>query len=271
MLKASAQSGSPFAAWSTIKGRPHRVVPMRVAEVSFGEWTRTGHIRHAVFRGLRTDKDAKCIVRERAVRMPKSRTQTGANFAGRAHERHALPKRLQVTKPDRVMDTSTGMTKIDLLRYYSLVSTLMMKHLPDRPVSLLHAPAGVAGPLFIQKHAQTEKIEGIRQLDPALDVGHQPLIEIASKRGLLSAAQWNVIELHTMNTGTLSIAQPDRMVVDLDPGQGVVWAKVQEAAQLMRWQDLHRLPAQWIGRHHRVRLVGPRAAGHGHFGAGGLG
>ena len=38
-----------------------------VAEVSFGEWTPDGRIRHSVFHGLRDDKDASAIGRERAV------------------------------------------------------------------------------------------------------------------------------------------------------------------------------------------------------------
>ncbi len=43
----------------------HWVTPTLVAEVSFGEWTRSGHIRHAIFQGLRSDKEASTIVREK--------------------------------------------------------------------------------------------------------------------------------------------------------------------------------------------------------------
>lgn len=57
------------------------------------------------------------------------------------------------------------------------------------------------------------------------------MIEVVGKQGLLSAAQWNVVEFHTMNAGTVSFEHPDRMVFDLDPGEGVAWAQAQEAAQ----------------------------------------
>jgi bifunctional non-homologous end joining protein LigD len=100
-------------------------------------------------------------------------------------------------------------------------------------VSLVRAPAGVDGPLFFQKHAETGTLAGIRQLDRSLATGHPPMIEVASQQGLLSAAQWNVVEFHTLNTGTKSFEHPDRMVFDLDPGQGVAWPQVQEAAQLV--------------------------------------
>ncbi|NMG76249.1 DNA ligase D [Aromatoleum diolicum] len=228
-LDARAQSTSPFAVGSKIDGRPQWVTPTLVAEVSFGEWTRAGHIRHAVFRGLRTDKDASTIVREKALRMPSAK----ASNAVPSLRAHALSDRIHVTNPQRVIDTRTGTTKLELVRYYALVGDLMMKHLKGRPVSLVRAPDGVDGQLFFQKHAETEKLPGIRQLDPGLDLDHPPMIEVASKRGLLSAAQWNVVEFHTLNTGTVSFEHPDRMVFDLDPGEGVAWSQVQEAAQLM--------------------------------------
>lgn len=228
--QAKAQSASPFAVGAKIDGKPTWVAPTLVAEVSFGEWTRAGHIRHAVFRGLRTDREASTIVRENALRMP--RAKVGSVSATR--KAPALSDRLHVTNPQRVIDAKTGTTKLDLVRYYGLVGDLMMKHLKGRPVSLVRAPDGVDGPLFFQKHAETEKLPGVRQLDPALDSDHPPMIEVASKRGLLSAAQWNVVEFHTLNTGTKSFEHPDRMVFDLDPGEGVAWPQVQEAAELMR-------------------------------------
>ena len=228
-LVARSQMRSPFAANSKIEGKPHWVAPTLVAEVSFGEWTRAGRIRHAVFRGLRVDKDASAVVREEPLRRPAAK----ASISTTANKPQPLSSRLHVTNPQRVIDERTGTSKVELVRYYGLVGDLMMKHLKHRPVSLLRAPAGVGGELFFQKHAETGKLPGIRQLGPALSVGHPPMIEVAGKQGLLSAAQWNVIEFHTLNTGTVSFEHPDRMVFDLDPGEGVTWPQMQEAAQLM--------------------------------------
>jgi len=242
-LKAKLESlratTNPFAASSEIAGRPHWVKPVLVAEVTFGEWTRAGHIRHSVFHGLRTDKPATSIVREKAASAPRAR-KTAANAAPtppqlptRKPMSHALSTKLSVTNPDRVIDASTGITKIELVRFYDLVGELMMAHLKNRPVSLVRAPSGVGGELFFQKHAETEKLPGIQQLDPALYISHPPLLEVAAKQGLLSAAQWNVVEFHTLNTGTDSLQRPDRMVFDLDPGEGVAWKTMQQAAELV--------------------------------------
>ncbi len=228
-LVAQARTTSPFAEHADIEGKPRWVAPTLVAEVSFAAWTRAARIRHAVFRGLRTDKDASVIVREKALRVnsPKPASASGLRSA---HSGRQYP---QITHPQRVIDASTGTTKLDLVRYYGVVGTLMMKHLKGRPVSLVRAPSGVDGQLFFQKHAETEKLLGVRQLDPALDISHRAMLQVVSAQGLLSAAQWNVVEFHTLNTGTASFEHPDRMVFDLDPGEGVPWAHVQEAAQLM--------------------------------------
>ena len=228
-LDALASKDNPFAGSTGIAGRPHWVNPTLVAEVSFGQWTRAGHIRHSVFHGLRSDKPAKAIIREKAA----SLSGVSRAAAKTAPVSHALSTNLRVTHPDRVIDASTGITKMELVRYYGLVGDLMMLHLKNRPVSLVRAPSGIGGDLFFQKHAETEKLPGIRQLDPALYPGHTALLEVASKQGLLSAAQWNVVEIHTLNSATDSLQHPDRMVFDLDPGEGVEWKTMQQATELV--------------------------------------
>jgi bifunctional non-homologous end joining protein LigD len=60
------------------------------------------------------------------------------------------------------------------------------------------------------------------------------MLEVPTADALVSAAQMNVIEFHTWNSTTRQIDKPDRIVFDLDPGEGVTWARVQEAALLTR-------------------------------------
>lgn len=227
-LDTLASRSNPFLNATTIAGEAHWLRPLLVAEVSFGEWTGGGHIRHAVFHGLRSDKMATAVVREESTKVVKTDRHSAATKS------LALSARLHITHPDRIIDASTGITKIELVRYYGLVGELMMEHLAGRPVSLLRMPSGVGGALFFQKHAEIEKLPGFKQLDPALDRNHPPLLEVADKLGLQSAAQWNVVEFHTVNATSKSFARPDRMVFDLDPGEGVRWTLVQEAAELLR-------------------------------------
>ncbi len=240
-LEELATDTSPFAPGRKIDKKAHWVQPSLVAEVSFGEWTRDGSIRHAVFQGLRQDKPPRAIVREQPAHVEDLAHDTPAKPARKrkaAPEEGAvhgnLPDDLTVTHPDRVIDKASGAQKIDVVRYYALVGGLMMEHLQDRPVALVRAPAGVGGELFFQKHADVKKMPGLKLLNPKLDPGHPPMLSVAEQQGLLWAAQWNVVELHTQNATSRNYEKPNRMVFDLDPGEGVAWAQVQEAAQLMR-------------------------------------
>lgn len=211
---------SPYADGKPI---PYRTVqwlqPLLVAEVSFAQWTKDGRVRHAVFHGLRSDKPARDIGRETAA------TNNALTLA---------MDKIKITHPKRVIDPSIKATKEDLLRYYALVAPLMMDHLRGRPVSFLKAPDGITKNTFFQKHMQTGKLTGLRQLPKKLDPEHDPLVEVSSETGLFSAAQMNVVEFHTWNAVKTAISRPDRMVFDLDPGKGASWEAMQEAALLLQ-------------------------------------
>lgn len=207
----------PFAEGARGPGRWSRrgaglerwVKPRTVVEVEFGEWTPAGHIRHASFVGLRTDKPARQIVRERAQE----------------------PTGVKVTHPERVIDADSGATKLDLVHYYESVAAFMLPHLQGRPVAMVRAPGGVGAATFFQKHGD---MPGLTLLDAALWPGHEALLQIDEAEALLAAAQMNVIEFHTWNSRSKALMKPDRMVFDLDPGEGVAWPQVQEAALLVR-------------------------------------
>ncbi|MBA5606181.1 DNA ligase D [Duganella sp. FT3S] len=250
-MRALAADDCPFASAGRIAGRPHWLRPELVAEVSFGEWTRDGSLRQAVFHGLRADKAARAIRREDVRRQASGRSGDSGRASASArmapHDPPAVaskgPARLHVTHPGRVVDRLSGTTKLALVNYYAQVAALMQPHLKDRPVALLRAPDGVEGELFFQKHAGG-RLAGVRQLDRALDPGHPPMLTIAGVDGLLAVAQWNVVEIHTQNALAGSYERPNRLVFDLDPGEGVAWPQVREAAVLMRGMlDELALPA----------------------------
>jgi bifunctional non-homologous end joining protein LigD len=247
---------SPFPAGTTRSTRwmtrpaaeDHWVRPTLVAEIVFTEWTPDGSIRHASYQGLREDKDARSVGRERAKAPPTStRPETPARSstmetadAGAAPKKKAPPKPgtaevegVRISHPERVIDAASGHTKLDLARYYASVAEFMIPHLKSRPASLVRAPEGVGRELFFQKHADVRTMPGVKQL-PDLWEGHGPLLEVPSAKALVAAAQMNVIEFHTWNSVKQKIDKPDRMIFDLDPGEGVEFAAVREGAQLMR-------------------------------------
>lgn len=195
----------------------HWVKPTLVAEVEFAEWTPDAQIRHAVFRGLRSDKPASTIRREsaRAVVAPHGKVS------------------IKVTNPERVIDATTGITKVDLVRYYESIADAMLPHLAARPVSVVRAPGGIGDTMFFQKHADTARL-GLTEQDAALWPGHAAILTADSTHAIVTAAQMNAIEFHTWNSTVRRIDKPDRVIFDLDPGEGVPWEHVQEAALLVQ-------------------------------------
>ncbi|MBA3599332.1 MAG: DNA ligase D [Methylibium sp.] len=221
---------APFPAGAAKPGRWSRrpagserwVKPRVVAEVEYREMTPDGQIRHASYVALRSDKPAKAIRRETA-RTPAGGLPVMSSAAA-----------TRVTHGERVIDASTGLTKLDLVRYYESVADFILPHLKGRPCSLVRGPTGVDGSLFFQKHSERTAIPGLKDMDPALWPGHDALLEVDTVQALAGAAQMNAIEFHTWNSTDKNINAPDRMIFDLDPGEGTAWGHVQEAATLVR-------------------------------------
>jgi bifunctional non-homologous end joining protein LigD len=196
------------------------VKPKLVAEISFGEWTKEGLVRSAVFHALRADKEASSVTRERAVEVESPRPRRA--------------RLVKVSNAARVIDTSTGLTKGDLVGFYEAIAPHLLPHLRGRPVSLVRGPTGIGGELFFQKHVEASKIPGMNVLDRSLWADHPALLEVGSVSAIVSAAQLNVIEFHTWNATKRSIDKPDRIIFDLDPGEGVPWQHMLDAAMLTK-------------------------------------
>ncbi|WP_233888218.1 DNA ligase D [Paraburkholderia flagellata] len=198
-------------------GSERWVRPELVAEVEFADWTADGVVRQASFRGLRIDKPATGVIRE-----------------GGKTQAPAPQLKLKITHPERVVDPSTGITKADLVRYYASIAERILPHLKARPLAMVRAPDGIAGQLFFQKHAERTAMPGLTAHARSLWPNHPPLLTLDTVDALLSAAQMNTVEFHTWNSTVRRLDKPDRVIFDLDPGEGVKWGRVQEAALLVQ-------------------------------------
>jgi bifunctional non-homologous end joining protein LigD len=227
----------------------HWLKPVLLAEVAFAEMTKDGSVRHAVFHGLRDDKPAEDITEERpkavkAVKAVKAQTsrKSAADKPATATKKKtakAAPApsqvglgdgKVRITHPDRVIDASSGTTKVQLAEYYASVAEWILPELKDRPVALVRAPDGIAGELFFQKNAERLAIPGITTLDK--DVTGQPVMIINNAEALIGAVQMSTVELHTWNATTENLDKPDRFVLDLDPDPALPWKSMVEATQL---------------------------------------
>jgi len=194
------------------------VKPELVAEVEFRAWTADGLLRHAAFRGLRDDKPAREIVREGGAveQVPKPRPQ------------------VRLTHPDRVYWPDAGVTKQGLADYYAEVWPPMAPLIVDRPVALLRCPGGTGGQCFFQKHAWKGHGKELVTFHDPQDDSDEPLVAVDGLPALIALVQGGALEIHTWQASLDDLEHPDQMVMDLDPGEGVPWTAVIEAARDIR-------------------------------------
>ncbi|BCG25228.1 multifunctional non-homologous end joining protein LigD [Pseudomonas tohonis] len=213
----------------------HWLKPELLAEVAYAEITKDGIVRHAVFHGLRNDKPAKAITEERAkpaaeVEKPVPKKPRTKKSVG--EEPSPSAKQIRITHPERVIDATSGSTKMQLAEYYAWVSRWMLTHphLKDRPVALVRAPEGIAGELFFQKNAERLAIPGIETMGK--EYSGQPVMLINRVEALVGAVQMSTVEFHTWNATSADLERPNRFVLDLDPDPALPWKRMVEATQL---------------------------------------
>ncbi|RWL12049.1 MAG: DNA ligase D [Mesorhizobium sp.] len=192
------------------------VRPELVAEVEFRAWTADGILRHASFRGLREDKPAKEIVREtpktsKAAPQPQRRT-------------------VKLTHPDRLYWPDQGVTKEGLADYYAEVWRYASPYIVGRALALVRCPNGISGEQFFQKHAWKGLNPNIVLVRDPKDPPDERLISINDLDGLIGLVQSAALEIHPWGSTVSDWERPDTIIMDLDPGEGVSWEAVIEAA-----------------------------------------
>lgn len=207
-------------------GSVHWVKPTLVAEVAFRGWAKEGLLRQASFKRLREDKAG---------------TDLGA--AGTADG-------VNISHPERVVFAKAKLTKGDVADYYRQMARWILPEVARRPLSLLRCPDGVDKPCFFQKHHGTGLGDAVEAIPLQQKSGREDYLYIEDAQGLLQLVQMNTLELHPWGATVDDPEHPDRLVFDLDPGEGVSWAAIKAAARDVR----DRL--QEIGLESFVRLSG---------------
>ncbi len=233
---------------AAIRRKSRFVRPELVAEVSFAGWTDDGYVRHGAFKGLRQDKKAAKVVREKpyeSVPAPAG-AKSGGKPARQAEpsavvsidagkdERAMEISGVRVTHPDRVVFAGQSITKRRLIDYYLSVKDLILPHVVDRPLSLVRFPSGAEGDGFFQKHASPGFPDAFKPISVREKEGKGQYLYIEDERGLVAAVQMGVLELHIWGAHNKTLEKPDRLVFDFDPDEAVEFATVREAARDMR-------------------------------------
>lgn len=143
-------------------------------------------------------------------------------------------KSLRVSSLDKVFFRDSGITKGDLMRYYALVSPLLLPILEDRPLILKRYPNGIGGPSFFQQNAGTYP-SGVRVAEVETEDGTRAKRLIGGDLlTLLHTVQLGTIAVHPWQSRLPTIEFADYSTIDLDPGKGVPFARVVELAERIR-------------------------------------
>ena len=148
-------------------------------------------------------------------------------------------RRLQVSNLDKVMYPATETTKGEVLNYYARVAPFLLPHLADRPVTRIRWPHGTNGPSFFEKnlpsgapswlHSVVVPTSGSRSQSGNQTIRYPVVRDTADLTYLVNLAS---LELHVpqwrFDADGLP-RNPDRLVIDLDPGTP---AGLHECAQL---------------------------------------
>jgi bifunctional non-homologous end joining protein LigD len=217
-LKAEAR---PFAEEPELHSPTTWLKPELVAEVEFQQWTPDGMLRAPVFLRLRDDVEAKSVRRTepRAARPVAEAAASSGDSEIDAVLRQLDNKKpaltiavgkhtLKLTHLDRVYWPADdalkqgAITKRDLLRYFAQVSPYMLRHLADRPLTMIRMPEGIGGERFYQKHWDPELPTFARKItvfSEHKDERHDYLV-CDNTATLLWLAQSGTLEFHVWHS-----------------------------------------------------------------------
>jgi bifunctional non-homologous end joining protein LigD len=142
---------------------------------------------------------------------------------------------VKLSHPDKVLFDEQGITKRDLAMYFQQVAPLMLPQIEGRLVSLVRCPDGSDGACFFQRHVSPGMPASFEKVQIAGSEGkRETYMLLAGEAGLVAAAQFGVLEIHIWGATADDIERPNRLVFDLDPGEGVDFAAVKSAAVDLR-------------------------------------
>jgi len=202
--------------------------PSLVAQVRFAEWTQSGTLRQASFKGLREDKNPKDVRRENGG------VETGAQHE---EEKRMETKRTSVTihgvrisSPDKAMYSDPVITKQQVAEYYSAVAERMLPYVGNRILSIIRCPKSISGQCFYKKHPGPGS-KSVINVPLEKDGETKYYFYIDNVFGLISEVQMGTLEFHIWGSRVSQLELPDMMVFDLDPGEGLGLDKIREGVR----------------------------------------
>ncbi len=147
-----------------------------------------------------------------------------------------LERPLRLSNLDKVFFPDAGYTKGDLIQYYASVSSLILPHLADRPLSMNRFPDGIDRPSFYEKRAPGHQPEWMRTV-PVISDSQGGVIDFLvadNREAMMWFANMGCIEVHPFHSRADRLDMPDYAIFDFDPADGSTWDQLVAGAQLLK-------------------------------------
>ena len=143
---------------------------------------------------------------------------------------------IQVSHPEKEFFPAEHLTKGDVVDHYRSVAQVMLPHLAGRPLTLRRYPDGIDGQGFFQKDASDHFPDWIRTIEVPKRSGDGSVRYVVcdSADTLVYLANQATIEFHVWPSTVDDLEHPDRVVVDIDPPDGVPVTTLRDIARRLR-------------------------------------
>jgi bifunctional non-homologous end joining protein LigD len=142
-------------------------------------------------------------------------------------------REIELTHGDRVVFPDAGITKAEVVEHYRLVAPQMLPYLRGRPVSMQRVRENIETQVFYQKDAPPYFPDWIHRVTVPKTGGTVTHAICDDASSLVYLANQGCITPHVWLSRVPNVHLPDRMIIDLDPGDGGV-ADARFAAGLAR-------------------------------------
>jgi DNA ligase D-like protein (predicted polymerase) len=144
-------------------------------------------------------------------------------------------REVKISNPAKPYFPSAGITKLELVRYYVEVSEGALRGIWNRPVVLKRYVHGAEGDFFFQKRAPEKRPEWVKTVRLQFPSGRTADEIVATEVAHIAwMANLGCLDLNPHPVRADDLDHPDELRVDLDPGPGVGFAAVREAAVVVR-------------------------------------
>ncbi|MDQ2754824.1 MAG: non-homologous end-joining DNA ligase [Actinomycetota bacterium] len=148
---------------------------------------------------------------------------------------HAAGQDVPIGHPDKVFFAERGETKGDLVRYYQAVEKPLMAAVGGRPVLLQRFPHGAGGQSFFQKRVPEKRPAWLQTAIVSTPNGTESNALVAADLAhVLWAVNLGCLGFHVWPSHADDLDHADELRIDLDPGPGVTFDMVREAAGEVR-------------------------------------